>query len=244
MYTQVNPNKEHAAQSSDKQRSHQDTRGSVSSFTDQRSEAIQMKKLQNSADNSLKSNKIAQLQGWGQSKPIQFVTYGPETVRTVTMTRAGGVTNSFEECTKNSVEYAQGEKKLSTGTDTDSPAKWDGWLKNQANANNATQLHVVNQRWGGKGGKAEKNIVPGSPSLNGHHKGPEGKFDECFGSDDKALMNCKYECTATPAYGTDVDVKSGDVLCADPTVSVTITKNGTPTTHPVAAGGGVKFKSA
>lgn len=249
MYNQINRKPEPVVQPKNKQGSQHDTTISTTSFLDNRSETTQMKRMQESANNSSKSKEIAQLQAigsiqTGQAKPIQFVTYGPETVRTVTMTRAGNVTNDFEECTNNSVEYAQGEKKLTTGTDTENPAKWDGWLKNQANTNNASQLHVVNQRWGGKGTKAGKNIVPGSPSLNGHHKGPEGKFDDCFGDDDKALMNCKYECTATPAYGTAVDVTTGDALYADPTISVTITKNGVATTHPVAPGGGVKFKSA
>lgn len=246
MHTQVNRNTEQTAQSNDKKHSHQTTSDSMFSFSDQRSEAFQLNALQESANNSSQSKETAQLQALAQSNrnPIQFVTYGPETVRTVTVTRAGNVTKDFEECTKNTVEYAQGEKKSSDGTGTENPAAWGGWLQNQANTNNATQLHVVNQRWGGKGGKTEKNIVPGSPSLNAHHKTAEGKFDDCFGADDKALEDCKYECIATPAYTQSVDVSAGDVLYNDPVIKVNITKSGVTTPYDVDPGGGVKFKSA
>lgn len=178
-----------------------------------------------------------------QAKPIQLYSYGPSTTRSVTVT-GNSKTKTFEECTFNSVEFLAGEKKPSTGTATNTPASWAGWLTNKKGGNNATQLHVVNRRWGGLGGQADKNIVPGTPAENSHHlHQAEKEFDKCFNSSDKAINNCKYECSVAPKYGTAVNVTGGNVDYGDPTINVSITNAGVKTSHPVADGvDGLTFK--
>jgi hypothetical protein len=215
---------------------------------------IKSKAYQEMADNSARLKQNDQPQT-GDSIPqlqlapvsgagiIQRYTYQAGTTRTV---KVSGATKSrsFEECTKNSVEFSKGDKKPDTGTTTGTAA-WADWLKNQTNSNNATQLHVVNRRWGGLGGSGDKNIVPGTPAVNSHHlHEAEVEFDKCFDSSHKAINNCKYVCSATPAYGTAVDVSSGDVHHNDPAISVAITDNGSTTNHSVTPGGGVTFKDA
>jgi hypothetical protein len=86
-------------------------------------------------------------------------------------------------------------------------------------------MHVVNARWGGKGGQKDGNIFPGSPAENSHHLHEgEKKFDEiCFNNGNTAVGDYKYECTAAPGYGTAVDVSKGPVDVNDPKVEVKIT---------------------
>lgn len=179
-----------------------------------------------------------------QTKLIQRYSYSKGTTRIVNIQGASSKTRSFEECTYNSVEFKSGEKKPTSGTTTGTAA-WEGWLKNKSNDNNATQLHVVNRRWGGLGGKDDGNIVPGTPAENSHHLHQgEKKFDECFDSSNKAINDCKYECTATPKYGTSVDISGGDKQFGDPTLSVKITDNGIATTYPITDGSeGLVFKT-
>jgi len=113
-------------------------------------------------------------------------------------------------------------------------------LVNKKGGNNATQLHVVNARWGGLGGQKDKNIVPGTPAENSHHlHEAEKKFDEaCFGSTAgaTAIQDAKYECSATPHYGQLVDVSGGSKDFPDPALTVTITANGSSTIYPVTPG--------
>lgn len=180
-----------------------------------------------------------------QLKLIQRYAYGHGTTRTVTVTGANG-THSFEECTYNSVTFNKGEAKPNSGTITKSPASWANWLTNKKGGRNATQLHVVNKRWGGRGEQDQKNIVPGTPAENSHHlHQAEKEFDKCFDGSDKAINNCKYECTVTPKYGTSVNVSGGSKDYGDPTISVDITDNGVKVTHPVDDGvDGLTFKDA
>lgn len=171
-----------------------------------------------------------------QPRLIQLYTYGKGTTRNVTVTGKGSKTRTFEECTYNFVEFKKGEKKPSTGTVTGTAA-WEGWLKNKKGLNNATQLHIVNKRWGGLGGKNDGNIVPGTPAENSHHLHEGEKlFDKCFNSSDAAINDCKYECSASPKYPTAVDVSGGDKAYGDPTLTVKITDNGSATIYPITDG--------
>jgi hypothetical protein len=186
--------------------------------------------------------------GMNASAAIQRYAIGSGANRTVTVT-GNSKSKSFQECTYNWVEYKSGDKIASTGTATTSPAAWATWLVNQGNGNNATQLHVVNRRWGGLGGTGDGNIVPGTPAENSHHlHGGESEFDmACFGtthpgSSATAQQNAKYECMVTPSYGTAVDVKAGAVNVADPTMVVRITTSAGHVDYPIAPGGGMKFK--
>ncbi|ASS48207.1 MAG: hypothetical protein CHH17_05540 [Candidatus Fluviicola riflensis] len=179
-----------------------------------------------------------------QTKLIQCYTYGAGTTRKVTVQGVNDK-NVFEECTYNFVEFKAGEAKRD-GSKTATPASWANWLTNKKGGNNATQLHVVNKRWGGLGGQGDKNIVPGTPAENSHHlHQAEKEFDKCFNGSDKAINDCKYECTVTPKYGTNVDVTGGDKDYGDPTISVDITDNGVKVNHPVDDGvDGLTFKDA
>ncbi|HEY1255731.1 MAG TPA: DUF4157 domain-containing protein [Terracidiphilus sp.] len=155
---------------------------------------------------------------------VQLYTYGSGTTRKVKVT-GSSKDCTFEECTSNSVEYNQGDTKQK-GSGTTSPAAWAGWLTVRNKSRNATQMHVVNARWGGEGGKDDGNIFPGSPAENSHHLHEAEKvFDKvCFGGSNgtTALVDCKYECKAAPDYTKNVDVTMGDVDVEDPTVTVKI----------------------
>ncbi len=178
--------------------------------------------------------------------PVQLYSYGSPTNRNVTVTGKKG-SKTFEECTYNKVEYKANDAKKD-GTATSTPANWADWLTNNDNTNNATQLHVVNKRWGGLGGQDEKNIVPGSPKVNSHHlHEAEKKFDEtCFGGSagQKALQDTTYECTATPDYGTAIDVKNGPEVKKDPALKIKISTSKGSESIDVSSGGGVSFKDA
>jgi len=186
--------------------------------------------------------------GMHASTAIQRYAMGTGTNRTVTVT-GSSKSRSFQECTYNWVEYKSGDKIAGTGTPTTTPAAWATWLVNQSNGNNATQLHVVNKRWGGLGGTGDGNIVPGTPAENSHHLHQgERDFDlACFGtkspgSSATAQQYAKYECTVAPAYGTAINVSGGPVDVADPAMSVKITTLGGSTTYPIAPGGGMRFE--
>lgn len=157
--------------------------------------------------------------------PIQMYTLGTGTTRTVNV-RGRNDSCSFEECLYNYVDYQVGDYRRD-GTGTSNPAAWANWLVNRGRTRNATQLHVVNNRWGGLGGRTDKNIVPGSPSENSHHyHQAEVFFDNfCFGDStgQTALHDCKYECWASPAYGTSIDVSNGSIDFNDPTIIVKVT---------------------
>nr|WP_294860605.1 DUF4157 domain-containing protein [uncultured Fluviicola sp.] len=189
-----------------------------------------------------KTAQLKEISGVSGLQPIQYFAYARGTTRKINVVGNNG-TNTFEECTKNTVSYNKGEKKRD-GTIT-GDSDWAGWIVNQANTGrNATQLHVVNKRWGGLGGAKDGNIVPGSPAANSHHlHEAEKEFDKCFDGKDEAKENCSYECIATPSYGPgDIDVKGGVQNYDDPTINVTVTDNGVSTPYNPSLGGGVQFK--
>ncbi len=176
----------------------------------------------------------------------QLFSYGKGTTRKVKVTGNGTNECTFEECLSNSVEYSNGDA-MHKGSRTSSPADWAGWLTVTGKSRNATQMHVVNARWGGEGGQKDGNIFPGSPAENSHHLHEgEKKFDEiCFNDGTTAIGDYKYECTAAPDYGTAVDVSKGPVAVKDPTVKVKITDTKTGKLELAATigdGGGLTFK--
>ncbi len=222
------------------------------SFIDNRPEAAVQRRAQQWAAESPQAARMQALQrkidgavssGTQNAAPIQFVTWGTPTTRKVTVT-GKNLSNTFEECTYNSIDYKAGDAKLTDGTLTGT-ADWADWLLNGGNRNNATQLHVVNRRWGGKGEADGKNLVPGSPGLNSHHlHEAEKKFDDvCFGGTGGATaqQNAKYECTVVPTYGTAVDVKNGDVTHTDPKMTVTVTTGTGAVPYDVTPGPGLIF---
>lgn len=171
--------------------------------------------------------------------PAQLYSMGTGTTENVTV-KGKNSNVTFEQCRYNFVEYKSGEGKK-YGSGTSSPASWAGWVKNKKGGRNATQLHVVNARWGGPGGKGDKNIVPGSPAENSHHlHEAEKKFDAvAFNNTSTAVQDAKYECWATPKYGTDVDLKGAGLDhkdFGDPTLKVRITTSAGATDYPVTDG--------
>lgn len=156
---------------------------------------------------------------------LQLFEIGPPNFRSVTLIGQNG-TCTFEECTYNSVKYECGENRC-FGSETKNPAKWAGWIKNANGNRNATQMHVVNCRWGGSGEQDGKNLVPGSPSNNSHHyHDAEVIFDNyCFGGahNNQALHDCLYECRVTPSYGQTINIQNSQVSFDDPKVEVRIT---------------------
>ena len=157
---------------------------------------------------------------------IQKYQLGTGNTRWTTIQGSNNKSCTFEECLYNYVEYNKGDRRQ-YGTGTQNPAAWNGWIKNQANRNNASQLHVINRRWGGLGDRNGHNIVPGSPTMNSHHLHQAEVFfdDHCFGGSggQTALHNCRYECWATPSYPNNIDVTDTDLLYNDPDIFVRIT---------------------
>lgn len=158
---------------------------------------------------------------------IQKYELGTGQTRFTTI-KGNGKTCTFEECMYNYVEYNKGDKKHD-GSGTQCPAAWADWIRNKnSTGNNASQLHVVNRRWGGLGGIDDHNIVPGTPAENSYHlHQAEVNFDNyCFGglNGKTALHDCKYECWATPSYPKEINVTNSDYLYDDPTIFARITK--------------------
>lgn len=219
---------------------------------DLRPQAQTLQAQQALAAASPKSARLQTLQALSAARgdaPIQRYAIGSGSNRIVTLTGKNNKTRSFQECHYNYVEYKKGDQRGSGGTGTQNPAAWATWLVNQSNGNNATQLHVVNQRWGGLGGRTQGNIVPGTPAENSHHLHEGEKvFDAtCFGhtgpsATDKAIQDAKYETYATPSYGSAVDVSGGPIDVADPTLTVVITTATGSKSGTISAGGGLRLK--
>lgn len=173
---------------------------------------------------------------------IQRFQMGPSRYRTVNLVGMRG-NCSFNECVYNSVEYKIGDGRQN-GTMTQYPAAWNRWIKNTNGRNNATQLHVVNRRWGGLGGREQNNIIPGSPALNrNHYLQAESIFDNyCFGKNGNvALHNCRYECSATPFYAPHLNVTNIQMRCNDPNIKVTITDLDTQVPYPIHVNNGTNI---
>lgn len=161
--------------------------------------------------------------------PVQLYSYSAGTVSPVTITGSGGKKVTFNQTATNSVSYTAGEKYAQAGgSGTTTPAMWDTVLRDVGTGNAATQLHIVNQEWGGSGAQDGGNIFPGSQSLNGHHKKQENAFRKLFtGASGTAPVDMTYTCTASglPSNHTFVSGATGDVALNDPTVTVTVTDN-------------------
>ena len=135
---------------------------------------------------------------------------------------------TFQECLYNFVEYDRNDNRR-IGTGTQNPALWAGCVKNAFTNRNATQLHIVNMRWGGLGGRNSGNIIPGTPALNRHHYlEAEREFDHlCFGNGNNATDNWKYECWAKPSYGRNINLLNRHSrLYKDPELNCLIRRNG------------------
>lgn len=86
---------------------------------------------------------------------------------------------------------------------------WVGVLKNQSNNNNATGLHMVNAQWGGSADALKGNLVPGTPSLNGHHKSIENKVHNQFKNNGgKAPDNMSYRADVWTDYPQTINYKN------------------------------------
>lgn len=216
-------------------------------FNDSRTGTMQQK-MQALADNSPQAKQTAQLKAIANNaaQPIQRMTYGPSMTRKVKVEGDNSKSVEFEECLSNSVEYKAGEK-LSSGSGTGT-AGWAGWLKDEGTGHNATQLHVVNERWGGLGEADKGNLLPGSQSLNMKHKKGEKLFDACFDSSGAATKDCKYECSAAPGYSNSSSITVSkslgtEVTATDPDMEVTVTYGGVKGSPvKIDKGKGVRFK--
>lgn len=188
-------------------------------------EARQLKHFINRqiGQDSKKSKKLSQTRI--STAMIQRYEMGPNKKRTVNIYGKDGTIKSFEECLENKVSYKKGDDRR-RGTETGTAA-WKDWIKDLGTGNNATQIHVVNKKWGGLGGQNDGNIVPGSQKLNSNHLNEaENKFEQiCFESQNTAICNCEYLCKVEPNYGDSIDLNCGEPKkYEDPQMTVTITK--------------------
>lgn len=182
--------------------------------------------------------------------PVQLHSYSAGTVDQVTITGSGGKQVKFNQTATNSVSYLAGEAYAQAGgSGTTTPAMWETVLRDDGTGNAATQLHIVNQEWGGSGAQAGGNIFPGSQSLNGHHKKQENAFRKLFtgGGGTTAPVAMTYTCTASglPGNHTFVSGATGDVALSDPTVTVTVrddTNSKILLNDPVSPGKNLKLK--
>ncbi len=152
---------------------------------------------------------------------------GAYPIQLATITGSGGTVKTFNETTTNSVSYAIGDKVEKAGGTGTGTAEWKDVLIDAGTNNSATQLHIVNMDWGGKGGSADGNIFPGSQSLNGHHKTQENKFRNLFsGAGKTAPVAMTYTCSTNGPvanYTFPLGPAAADVPLADHTVNVSVT---------------------
>lgn len=254
----------------------------TSLLMDNRSEAIQMQKLQQLADNSHKINQLISIQdilntpqtkevsqlqtmeynntlqkqqqmliptNWKSSNTIQKYSYKAYPTK-ITAQLPNNTTQEWIESTRAEVSWQQGEimDPNNQGSHDVHNNNWVGLLKNQSNNNNATGLHVVNANWGGSANALEGNLVPGTPSLNGHHKAIENQVHNQFKNNGgQAPENMSYEADIVRPYPQTIDLRqnnSGDViLYNDPTITCTVNvgSNTLVNNEQVALGGGTKI---
>lgn len=174
-------------------------------------------------------------------------TAGP--IQLATITGSGGTAKTFNETTTNSVSYAIGDVAAKAGGTATGTAEWKDVLIDAGTNNSATQLHIVNMDWGGKGGSADGNIFPGSQSLNGHHKTQENKFRNLFsGAGKTAPVAMTYTCSTNGPVGNytfPLGPAAADVPLADHTVNVSVTDDtngGSLLNENVAAGANMKIR--
>jgi len=112
------------------------------------------------------------LSGMRQLKQaVQRVEMGREPARTVTMKNGGVSVAHWTEGTAVWAKWAGGEEiKVESPDGEVSNNGWRGALMDRLSLKSATGLHMLNAQWGGSADCLQGNIVPGSKSLNGHHK--------------------------------------------------------------------------
>lgn len=174
---------------------------------------------------------------------------GAYPIQLATITGSGGTVKTFNETTTNSVSYAIGDKVEKAGGTGTGTAEWKDVVIDAGTGNAATQLHIVNMDWGGKGGSGDGNIFPGSQSLNGHHKTQENKFRNLFsGAGKTAPVAMTYTCSTSGPVGNytfPLGPAAADVPLADHTVNVSVsddTNGGSLLNENVAAGPGMKIR--
>ncbi|MBC3875170.1 DUF4157 domain-containing protein [Undibacterium sp. LX15W] len=174
---------------------------------------------------------------------------GAYPIQLATITGSGGTVKTFNETTTKSVSYAIGDVAAKAGGTATGTAEWKDVLIDAGTNNAATQLHLVNMDWGGKGGSADGNIFPGSQSLNGHHKTQENKFRRLFSAPgDKAPVAMTYTCSTNGPVGNHtfpLGPAAADVPLADHTVNVRVTDDtngGSLLNENVAAGANMKIR--
>jgi hypothetical protein len=170
-------------------------------------------------------------------------------IQLATITGSGGTAKTFNETTTNSVSYVIGDVAAKAGGTGTGTAEWKDVLIDAGTANAATQLHIVNMDWGGRGGSADGNIFPGSQSLNGHHKTQENKFRRLFsGPGNTAPVAMTYTCSTTGPVGNyafPLGPAAADVPLADHTVTVNVrddTNGLSLLSENVAAGANMKIR--
>lgn len=156
---------------------------------------------------------------------------GAHPIQLATITGSGGTVKTFNETATKSVSYAIGDKVEKAGGTATGTAEWKDVLIDAGTNNSATQLHLVNMDWGGKGGATDGNIFPGSQSLNGHHKKQENKFRGLFSGVGKtAPAPMTYTCSTNgpvPDYTFPLGPAAADVALKDHTVHVKVTNDTT-----------------
>ncbi|WP_255423370.1 DUF4157 domain-containing protein [Undibacterium sp. CY21W] len=189
----------------------------MSELTSSPSQPIQQKEPKNSSSIDVNAQNKALNPAKGESNVlIQKYSYDP-TPAEITLKHPKG-THKWIESTGAKVSWKKGEimDPNSIGSHTVHNHGWVGLLKNQSNGNNATGLHVVNANWGGSANALDGNLVPGTPSLNGHHKSIENKVHNLFKNNGgKAPENMSYEADVWTPYDQTMDLtknKSGEEL--------------------------------
>lgn len=228
-------------------------------FEDNRPDAVAQRKLKDIASNShqKKENKNSSIVNTSvQQKPVKgengsiIQKYSYKAVPAEITAKLPTGTQKWTESTGAKVTWKKGETMdpYSIGSHKVNNHGWVGLLKNQSNGNNATGLHVVNANWGGSANALEGNLVPGTPSLNGHHKTIENKVHSQFSTNSgKAPEDMSYEADVWTPYPQTMDLtknKSGDEIPYKDAIIKCTVKVGTGTivnNEAVELGGGTKI---
>ena len=215
----------------------------------QQQQPIQKKEHKNSSliDVNLQRKALNEAKG-ENSGVIQKYTYKADPAE-ITVKHPKG-TQKWTESTGAKVTWTKGETMDpgSIGSHTVNNHGWVGLLKNQSNGNNATGLHVVNANWGGSANALDGNLVPGTPSLNGHHKSIENAVHNLFKNNGgTAPQNMSYKADVWTPYAQIMDLtknKSGDEIPYKDAIikcTVTVGSNKPVDNEQVELGGGTKI---
>ncbi|MFT6922731.1 MAG: hypothetical protein ACJA1C_001737 [Crocinitomicaceae bacterium] len=212
-------------------------------FIDNRPEAIAQRKLVNV------QGKAPVLSKGKDSNIIQKYSYSADGAE-ITVQLPNSDTRTWIESTEAEVTWNKGETMDPNGIGSHKVNNhgWKGILKNQSNGNNATGLHMVNANWGGSANALEGNLVPGTPSLNGHHKSIENAVHNLF-SDNGGIApdDISYKADVWTPYSQKINLKnatSGDEIdYHDPTIKCTVIVGSTKEVdnEKVELGGGTKI---